>query len=64
MHSFDRQTDGQTERKAFVIPCVALHMQSPGKKRKCTEIEATHYVGYMSIVKIAAVLNGRRSLYR
>jgi len=25
MHAFDRWTDGQTDRKAFAIPCVALH---------------------------------------
>ena len=24
-HAFDRQTDRQTDRKAFAIPCVALH---------------------------------------
>ena len=25
MHAFDRQTDEQTDRKAFTIPCVTLH---------------------------------------
>jgi len=29
VHAFVRQTEGQTDRKALAIPCVALHAVTP-----------------------------------